>query len=142
MSQKIVMNFTFPPSDEDIEAMAQNILETIPDELVSFCEGVTLQIDDVADEALEQEFELDDPYELLAVYRRGNQIAPGVESKVANDDDVLILFRRAILDFWCESGEDISALLREIIIEEIGKTFDFSEDDIEEMASRHYQGML
>jgi predicted Zn-dependent protease with MMP-like domain len=46
------------------------------------------------------------------------------------------------LDMWCESGEDLAAVLRQVMIEEIGKGFDFSEDDIDEMNARHYQGAL
>lgn len=142
MNQKIIMNFTRPPSDDDLEAIAQDALENLPEELMEYCESLVLQIEDIPDEALEQEQELDDPFELLALYRSGSQIAPGVQSKVANDDDVLILFRRPILDYWCESQEDITLLVREIIIEELGKNFDFSDDEIEEMAGRHFQGML
>ena len=43
---------------------------------------------------------------------------------------------------WCESGEHLTAMLRQIMIEELGKHFDFSEDEIDEMSERHYQGML
>lgn len=142
MNQKIIMNFTVPPSTDDLEAIANDMLENLPDELMEFCDGLAVQIEDICDEALEDEFDLDDPFELLAVYRSGKQISPGVESKVANDDDVLILFRRPILDIWCETGEDLELVVREVMIEEIGKNFDFDDDEIEEMTKRHFQGML
>jgi len=51
---------------------------------------------------------------------------------------VLILYRRSILDVWCETGEDLTPIIREAMIEEIGNHFDVSEDDIEEMSARHY----
>lgn len=142
MSQKIIMNYTVPPSEDDLEALAQDVIESLPEELLEFCDGLSLQIDDIPDEALEDELEVDDPFEVLAVYRSGKQIAPGVESKVANDDDLLILFRRSILDYWCESGEDLTLIMREVIIEELGKTFDFSDEEIEDMAQRHSQLMF
>jgi predicted Zn-dependent protease with MMP-like domain len=142
MNQKIIMNFTVPPSTDDLEAIANDMLENLPDELMEFTEELALQIEDVCDEALEDEFDLEDPFELLAVYRSGKQISPGVESKVANDDDVLILFRRPILDIWCETGEDIALVVREVMIEEIAKNFDFDDDEIEEMTKQHFQGML
>jgi len=46
------------------------------------------------------------------------------------------------LDLWCETGEDLSGLLREVVIEEISRAFDYSEDDIIEMMGRHHQGMF
>ena len=141
-SKRIIMNYTVPPSLDDLDVMAASVLETLPEELQEFCDGIALIIEDFPDETLEQELDLDDPYDLLALYRSGREISPGIESKSANDDDALILFRRSILDMWCESGEDLNAVLRQVMIEELGKNFDFSDDEIEEMAERHYQGML
>ena len=140
--RQIVMNFTFPPSPEDVRVIAETAIEHLPDELASFTESLTLQVEELADEALEQELDLDEPYELVALYRSGKQIAPGVERKVANDDDVLILFRRPLLDLWNETGEDINLLVRQVVIEELGQNFDFTEREIDEMTRRHHQGML
>ena len=140
--QQIIMNFSAPPSADDLEVIAAEALASLPEELVKLCEEVAIQIEDLPDPALESELELDDPYELVAFFRSGSEISPGVKKKVANDDDVLIIFRRPLLDMWCETGEDLSALVRQVMIEELGPNFDFSEDEVEEMARRHYQGML
>lgn len=143
MSRKeIIMSFSSPPSFEDIGAIASSALENLPEELLEFCDEMAIIIEELPDEALEEELDLDDPYDLIALYRKGNQIAPGIESKTANDDDVLILFRRPLLDMWCETGDDLNVLIRQVMIEELGQNFDFSDDEIDEMAKRHYQGML
>ncbi|MCB1556775.1 MAG: metallopeptidase family protein [Alphaproteobacteria bacterium] len=140
--QEIIMSFTVPPSAEDLAAIAREALEALPEELSSFCEDLTLAVEELADEALEDELDLDTPFDLPALYRKGSQIAPGVQSKVANDDDVLILFRRALLDLWCESGEDINILIRQVMIEELAGNFDFSDAEITEMTRRHFQGLF
>jgi len=142
MGQQIIMNYTVPPSVEDLEVIAREAMENLPEEILEFCEELTVRIEEFPDEATEAEFDLEDPYELLAVYRSGKQISPGVESKVANDDDVLVLYRRPILDVWCENCEALAQTVRDTMIEELGNHFEFSEDEIEEMSSRHYQGML
>ena len=141
-AKQIIMNFSVPPSPDDLEVMAAAVMETLPEEMLEFAEGVAVCLEDFPDEATEQELELDDPYELLALYKSGREIAPGVEKKTANDDDVLLLYRRPLLDMWCESGDDLGALLRQVMIEELGRHFDFSDDEIAEMAERHYQGLL
>lgn len=140
--QQIIMHFSTPPSAEDLHVIATEAIENLPDELMELCEDLTIVIEDFADDAVQDDLELEDPYELMALYRSGKQISPGVQSKVANDDDVLIIYRRALLDMWCETGEDLNALTRQVIIEELGHNFDFSEDEIDEMNQRHYQGML
>ncbi len=139
---QIIMSFSVPPSADDLEVIAKNVLGTLPEELLEFCEGMAIQVEDFPDEAIQQELDLEDPYDLLALYRSGSEIAPGVTKKTANDDDQLLIFRRPLLDAWCETHEDLNALLRQVMIEEIGQNFDFSEDEIEEMAARHYQGVL
>ena len=140
--KRIIMNFTVPPSAEDLEVMAEEAIENIPEELSGYIDGLSLQIEDFPDDTIQADLDLDDPYELLALFRSGKELAPGVEKKNANDDSVLILFRRPLLDIWCENSEDLSALVREVIIEELGKAFDFSDDEVDEMTQRHFQGML
>lgn len=140
--QRIIMNFSVPPSLEDLEVMASSIIESLPDEILEFCDGLAVRVDDLADEAVEEEFDLDDPFDLVVLYRSGKEISPGVEKRTANDDDVLVVYRRPLLDLWCETGEDLNALFRQIIIEELGRHFDFADDEIDEMAGRHFQGML
>ncbi len=139
---QIIMNFSTPPSIDDLTVIATSQFELMPDEIAEQVENISIQIEDIPDEVTEAEMDLDDPYELVAFFKSGKQISPGVEKKSANDDDVLILYRRPILDMWCETCEDLTSLVRDIMIEEIASNLDFSEDDIEEMAARHYQGML
>ncbi|PJB69071.1 MAG: hypothetical protein CO093_11380 [Alphaproteobacteria bacterium CG_4_9_14_3_um_filter_47_13] len=140
--QKIIMNFTLPPGLDELTAIAEASLENMPEELMEFCDSLAIHIEELADESLESDLELEDPYELVALYRSGNQIAPGVQKKIANDDDILIIFRRPLLDLWCETGDDLNDLIRQVMIEELGHVFDFSEEEIDEMTQRHYQGML
>lgn len=141
-SRQIIMNFTVPPSPEDLMIMAASIVEALPEELYTFCEELTIRVEEFPDEATEQELDLSDPYDLLALYRSGREIAPGVERKTASEDDLLILYRRPIMDMWCENCEDLNYLLRQVIIEELGRHFDFSDEEIYEMTERHYQGLF
>ena len=140
--RQIIMNFTLPPSLDDMEVMAAGVLEHLPEELAEFCDGVAIRVEDLPDEVVEHDLDLEDPYDLLAFYKSGKEISPGVERKTANDEDVLILYRRAILDLWCETSDDLNGVVRQVIIEELARHFDFSDDEIDEFVQRHHQGML
>lgn len=141
-SRKIIMNYTVAPSLEDMEAISQSLLDSLPDEILRFCENLAVIVEDIVDELTEQDLELDDPFEMLVLYKNGKEIAPGIEKKNSASDDTLLVFRRPILEVWCETGEDLSYLIRQVMIEELGRNFNFSEEEISEMAERHYQGML
>ena len=59
MSKQLIMNFTVPPSVDDLEVMAGEALESLPEELVEFCDSLAVTLEDFPDESLEQELELD-----------------------------------------------------------------------------------
>ncbi len=140
--RQIIMNFSHPPCIEDMEVIAIDALENLPEELMEFCDELGVLIEDFPDEAAEAELDLDDPYDLLAVYKSGKEISPGVERLTASEDDILILFRRPILDLWCETGDDLCVTIRQVMVEEIGRHFNFSDQEIDEMIRRHYQALL
>ncbi len=141
-TRQIIMNYTVAPSVDDLQALANSIFDDIPEELVGFCKDLQVVVEDFVDEATEIELDLDDPYDLLAIYRNGKEISPGVEKKSSETADMLVIYRRSVLDMWCDAGEDLTKLIRQVMIEEIGRQYGFSDEEVAEMAGRHYQGMF
>ncbi len=139
---QIIMQYTVPPSLDEILGMANAHLETLPEELLEKCSELSVTVDDFPDSVTEQDQGIADAYELLALFKAGSQIAPGVTKKTTHGEDILVLYRRPILDLWCEGGEDLNQLIRHIMIGELGEAFEFSETDIDDMLSRHYQGLF
>lgn len=140
--QKIIMNFNAPPSLEDVQVLATQMLDQMPDDLIEHTENLIIQVEDFADETLLSENGVDDPFEMLSLFKSGKEISPGVQKKNGDDEDHLILYRRAILDLWCESGDELSVVIRLVMIEEIARAHEFHDDQIEEMIETHFQGML
>lgn len=133
--QEIIMNFSSAPSSDDIAVLARQVLEGLPDELAVKCEELILEVEEFPDDATMQDLEIETPYELLALYHSASEISPGVQKKIANGEDKITVFRRPILDVWCETGEDLGHLIREIIVEELARGFEFSDEDIQDMVS-------
>ncbi|OFW87834.1 MAG: hypothetical protein A3J37_07580 [Alphaproteobacteria bacterium RIFCSPHIGHO2_12_FULL_45_9] len=131
------MNFSSPPNADDIAVFARQALENLPDELSGKCEELVLEIEEFPDDATMQDLEIETPYELLALYHSAKEISPGVQKKIANGEDKIVVYRRPILDVWCETGEDLGRLIREIIIEELARGFEFSDEDIQDMVANH-----
>ena len=51
---------------------------------------------------------LDSPFDILGLYR-GVALPHKSVSDPRPDLDMIFLYRRPILDYWCESGEDLGA---------------------------------
>lgn len=136
--QSIIMNYTVSPSLDDLEVLAACVWQNIPEEILSNCEDLVIVIEDMADDAAQGDADVDDPFDLLAIYKSGKEVCPGIEKKIADNDDVLIIYRRSLLDLWCETEDDLQLLIRQVIIEELGRCFEFSDGEIQEMSDREY----
>lgn len=123
------------PSIEDIEAIATEALATIPEEFRKHVGNVRIQVDDFPDDEVEKVMELDTPFDLLGLYQGVSMQERGA-GHIANDIDRIFLYRRPILDFWCEAEEDLPHIVRHVLIHEIGHHFGLSDDDMEAIEAR------
>jgi len=121
-----------PPTLDDLETIAQAAFAEIPAELRSYAADIIIRVEDFPDEDVEQEMELESPFDLLGLYR-GVSLADTSFSETAprSDVDMIFLYRRPLLDYWCETGEDLSGLVKHVLIHEIGHHFGLSDDDME-----------
>jgi predicted Zn-dependent protease with MMP-like domain len=122
--------FAAPPSLDDIAEMAEQALATIPKSLRNRASGVVIQTLDFPDEETEREMELESPFDLLGLYV-GTPFGDQSVTETRSHVDVIQLYRRPILDYWCESGENLAHLVRHVLIHEIGHHFGFSDEDME-----------
>jgi len=121
-----------PPSLSDLEILAREALGTIPAALAGHVRDVVMRVDDFPDEEVEEEMELETPFDILGLYR-GVALPNKSTGASAGDVDMIFLYRRPILDYWCETGEDLYDIVRHVLIHEIGHHFGFSDDDMERL---------
>lgn len=122
--------FTTPPTLEDIEAIAADAYASIPEELRRHVGDVVIRVEEFPDEETEQEMELESPFDLLGLYR-GIDLAHRSVSQVTTEIDMIFLYRRPLLDYWCETGDDLERVVRHVLIHEIGHHFGLSDADME-----------
>ncbi len=122
--------FGTPPSLEDIEEIGARAYASIPEELRRHVGDVVIRVEEFPDEETEQEMELESPFDLLGLYR-GIDLAHKSTSHVATEPDMIFLYRRPLLDYWCETGEDLEHIVRHVLIHEIGHHFGLSDEDME-----------
>jgi predicted Zn-dependent protease with MMP-like domain len=121
-----------PPSLADLDIMAQKALATIPEELKRHLGAVVIRIEEFPDEETEEEMGLESPFDILGLYRGVALPHQSVSSPRAGID-MIFLYRRPILDYWCETGEDLYTIVRHVVIHEVGHHFGFSDEDMERL---------
>ena len=118
-----------PPSLADIEVLADAAWRVIPERLRRYAADVVIRVEDFPDEEVCREMDLQSPFDLLGLY---HGIALSERSVMdAGSIDMVFLYRRPILDYWCEYEEDLAHLVRHVLIHEIGHHFGFSDADME-----------
>ena len=130
------MNFSYtaPPDLADIEAMAREALKTIPGTLRARCADVVIRVDDFPDTQTQREMGLQNPFELLGLYR-GVPLDEKSVSDAPQHIDTVFLYRRPLLDYWCETGEALDHLVRHVLIHEIGHHFGFTDEEMAQLES-------
>jgi predicted Zn-dependent protease with MMP-like domain len=127
-----VGRFTTPPDLADLEAQAREAFATIPSELRQYVGDVAIQVEDFPDDETLEEMECESPFDLLGLYR-GVDLTRKSVMDVPEDVDMIFLYRRPILDYWCETGNDLVSVVRHVLIHEIGHHFGLSDDDMERL---------
>jgi predicted Zn-dependent protease with MMP-like domain len=118
------------PTLADIEALAERALATVPAELKAHLGPLVIRVEEFPDEETEEAMELESPFDILGLYR-GVALPQQSVSTPRAGIGMVFLYRRPILDYWCETGEDLAAVVRHVLIHEIGHHLGFSDEDME-----------
>jgi predicted Zn-dependent protease with MMP-like domain len=122
--------FDTPPDLADLDRLARQALASLPEHLKRHVAGVPIRIEDFPDAETESEMELESPFDLLGLYR-GVSLDRKSVSDAPQDVDIIFLYRRPILDYWSETGEDLYHVVRHVLIHEIGHHFGLSDEEME-----------
>ena len=118
-----------PPTLEELETVAGEALATIPEELRRFARDLVIRIEEFPREETVREMGLESPFDLLGLYE-GVSLDRKSVFDTPQGMDMVFLYRGPILDYWCETGEDLRAIVRHVLIHEIGHHFGFSDADM------------
>ena len=124
------------PSLAEIESLAEEAYRKLPAEFRTLCEGLIIHVVDFPDDETLEEMDAHSEFDLLGLFRgRGLAQSPAVGETGALPNMVW-LYRRPLLDFWCEGEDTLGAVVAHVLVHEIGHHFGLSDDDIEAIEAR------
>ncbi len=120
--------FGYPPSLDEIEALARIALARLPAEFRAHLGEVLVRVEDFADEATLKALGIEDPFELSGLYE-GVPVGDKSISASGTLPDRIRLFRSPILDEWIARGdESLEHLVAHVLVHEVGHHFGLSDD--------------
>lgn len=119
------------PSLADFDALAREALDSLPADFRRRCGDVAIHVAEFAEEETLDDLGIEDPFDLTGLYE-------GVDFGSRSIDDVarlpshVHLYRQPILAEWADRGDvALDALVRHVLVHEIGHHFGLSDEDIE-----------
>jgi predicted Zn-dependent protease with MMP-like domain len=118
------------PSLDDLATIGEAELKRLRPALGPYIDGVLIQVADFPDDDVLQEMECETPFDLLGLYTGGSFLAEQ-RGETGTMPAMIFLYRRPLLDYWCESGESLRHVVRHVLIHEIGHHVGLSDDDMD-----------
>jgi predicted Zn-dependent protease with MMP-like domain len=118
------------PSLAELEVLASEVFRRLPKKFRALCTDVVIQVDDFpADDVLEV-MQAESEFDLLGLFQ-GTGLPFRAESAPVQMPNMIWLYRRPILDYWAEHDETLGAIIKHVLVHEIGHHFGLSDGDME-----------
>jgi predicted Zn-dependent protease with MMP-like domain len=119
------------PTPEDIDAIARAAFERLPDSFRRLSEGLVIQVTDFPDDETLKEMDAESDFDLLGLFRGRGLAQRGAIAETGELPNMIWLYRRPLLDFWCEGEDSLDEVVTHVLVHEIGHHFGLSDDDME-----------
>jgi predicted Zn-dependent protease with MMP-like domain len=130
MPSKLEWQDVSAPTLADFEAMAAAAWNRLPGEFRQMCGDIVIRVEDFALDEVLDELGIDSPFDLMGLYQ-GVSLDRKSVSDVPRGPDLVVLYRRAMLDYWADGDESLGHLVTHVLVHEIGHHFGLSDDDME-----------
>ena len=118
------------PSIDDMARLAEAAWNRLPEPFRVASGPVVIRVMDFAEPEILASLGIEDPFELTGLYH-GVDIGRRDSLGPAAEPSRVFLYRRPILDEWCERGDvGIGELIAHVLIHEIGHHLGLTDDDI------------
>ena len=119
------------PSLDDFAALARAAFEGLPALFRQRSGEVLVRVEDFAGDEMLDDLGIEDPFELTGLYQ-GVDLQHRSVLDAAPEGSMVWLFRRPILDEWCERGDvSLGDLVTHVLVHEIGHHFGLTDEQIE-----------
>jgi predicted Zn-dependent protease with MMP-like domain len=117
------------PDADTIEAICRATIARLPAQFAEHLGDIVFAVEEFADEETLAALGIEHPLDLSGLYH-GRPLGEKSSMDVAPMPDRIVLYRRAILEEWIETGVRLDDLVAHVTIHEIGHHFGLSDDDM------------
>jgi predicted Zn-dependent protease with MMP-like domain len=121
----------FAPTIDEFTALAEAALKALPARFRRMVGDVEMRVSDFPEDEVLDDLGIEDAFELTGLYQ-GVDLSRQSVFDLRSGPSRVFLYRRPILDEWCERGDvGLGQLITHVLVHEIGHHFGLSDHDIE-----------
>jgi predicted Zn-dependent protease with MMP-like domain len=117
------------PDADAIEAIGRATIARLPAQFAVHLGDIVFVVEEFADDETLAALGLEHPLDLSGLYH-GRPLGEKSSMDSGTMPDRIVLYRRAILEEWIETGVRLDDLVAHVTIHEIGHHFGLSDDDM------------
>ncbi|MPS67715.1 MULTISPECIES: metallopeptidase family protein [Novosphingobium] len=129
MTSGLSARFGNAPGPDVFEALAHAAFARIPEPFAQHLDGVTVHVEEFADEDTLRAVGLEDAWELTGLYH-GRPLDEESVWVAGEFRPRITLYRQPLLAEWCETGVTLEDLVTHVVVHEVGHHFGLSDDDM------------
>ena len=119
------------PSLEEMEVLADEVMERLPANFRRLCTGVVIRVEDFPEDDVLDELEAETPFDLLGLFQGVGMAQDEAVAQTGRLPNMIFLYRRPILDYWAEHEETLGHVIAHVLVHEIGHHLGLSDADME-----------
>jgi predicted Zn-dependent protease with MMP-like domain len=118
------------PSIEDIERLAAQAYERLPERFRRLCTGLVVKVTDFPDDETLDAMGCETDFDLLGLFTGVGLAQSGAVPSTGRMPNLIHLYRRPLIDYWASHEETLGDLVAHVLIHEIGHHLGFSDADM------------
>lgn len=123
------------PTLDEFEALAKVAWAALPDEFRKFTTDIMIRIEEFATDEVLDSLGIESEYDLMGLYQGVSLDRKSVMDS-GTQPDLVVLYRRPILDYWATGDETLGDLVTHVLVHEIGHHFGLSDADMEAIEAK------
>jgi predicted Zn-dependent protease with MMP-like domain len=117
------------PSLAELEILASEVFRHLPKRFRDLCNNLVIRVDDFPSREVLRVMHAESEFDLLGLFQ-GVGLPFRSESAPVQMPNMIWLYRRPILDYWAEHDETLGAIVKHVLVHEIGHHFGLSDADM------------
>jgi predicted Zn-dependent protease with MMP-like domain len=117
------------PSLAELEVLAEEVFARLPSRFRDLAADVVIRVDDFPTDDVLDDLRAETEFDLLGLFH-GIGLPFRSESAAVQMPNMIWLYRRPILDYWAEHDETLGAIVKHVLVHEIGHHFGLSDADM------------